>query len=129
MNFARVQRALDATAAASPGAAGLRRHGFFIGFHWGATRASFKKGELRDAGGARALWNASEHMNFGQEADLKERTKLPTLLHTGVFVHHYRGQTLGLCKNGQVDCATWQVGHKPGRRKLATAARGARRAR
>ena len=85
--------------------------------------------ELGQAMFARALWNASEHMNFGQEADLKERTKLPTLLHTGVFVHHYRGQTLGLCKNGQVDCATWQVGHKPGRRKLAAraSARAARR--
>ena len=64
-----------------------------------------------------------------KEASHTLRTKLPTLLHTGVFVHHYRGQTLGLCKNGQVDCATWQVGHKPGRRKLATAARGARAAR
>mmetsp|Transcript_8239 Transcript_8239/g.12580 ORF Transcript_8239/g.12580 Transcript_8239/m.12580 type:complete len:107 (-) Transcript_8239:25-345(-) len=79
-------------------------------------------------------------MNYGQEDELLKRTILyyhtkeskrkPLPLHlthyakfsqrtfvghvTDAYVYHFRGGTLParLCKNGRLDCATWQRNHR-----------------
>ena len=60
--------------------------------------------------------SCSSWMNYGQETELKERNHHMEILGAqNAFAYHYRGGTLpaGPCKNGWLDCASWQVGHRP----------------
>ena len=51
--------------------------------------------------------------NYAQEKNIPEATRIVAARNAYVF--HFRGGTLDSanCKNGWLDCATWQVDHRP----------------
>lgn len=102
LSFDRVGRAVaDLHCPLAPGSG-------FVGFDWALSRKAY--GRLR--GGRDGLFNVTETMNFGQEAWLASHTgSMRRAVVASNFVYHYRGQTLGECKNGHIDCAFWEVGH------------------
>jgi hypothetical protein len=83
----------------------------FVGFFFGLHRDLAAALTLRDGTGR--LFNATARLNFGQEAELIDRLNggAQVAVNLAVYVHHFRGQTLGGCQNGHRDCAQWQLGH------------------
>ena len=88
----------------------------WIAYFWGLDVAFAKRMYLDDG----RLFNNTQYKNFGQEGELVGRMQAKKIhpsahiaLAPASFVFHYRGATLGRCKNGHTDCASWQVGHRP----------------
>jgi hypothetical protein len=82
---------------------------FFFGMNTDFIRANL----LGDHSGR--LWNDTRWKNYNQEKSLEDRTHLTPVGVQNAFVFHFRGSTLepGPCKNGWLDCATWQTNHRP----------------
>ena len=80
---------------------------FFFGM-----RASWVAANLLPDGSGR-LWNDTRWKNYAQEKNLPPTVKIAASQQA--YVHHFRGGTLDSanCKNGWLDCATWQEGHRP----------------
>lgn len=83
----------------------------FVGFFFGIHRDMAAALMLPDGSGR--LLNTTARLNFGQEAELIDRLNggAQVAVNLAVYVHHFRGQTLGGCQNGHRDCAQWQLGH------------------
>ena len=68
--------------------------------------------------GSGRLWNDTRWKNYGQEKHLNDFARTRPARVVGLrhaYVYHYRGGTLDSrnCKNGWLDCATWQTNHRP----------------
>ena len=59
------------------------------------------------------LWNDTRWKNYAQEKNLPLTTRIVAARQA--FAFHFRGGTLdsASCKNGWLDCAVWQVNHRP----------------
>jgi hypothetical protein len=80
---------------------------FFFGMNAAWARASL----LPDGSGR--LWNDTRWKNYAQEKNLPSTTRIVAARQA--YAHHFRGGTLdsASCKNGWLDCAVWQVHHRP----------------
>ena len=80
---------------------------FFFGMNAAWARASL----LNDNSGR--LWNDTRWKNYAQEKNLPPTTRIVAARQA--FAYHFRGGTLdsASCKNGWLDCAVWQVNHRP----------------
>ena len=83
----------------------------FMAFCFGLRLDWAKKHLLSDG----RLWNDTRWKNYNQEKSLMESANPRVEVALNSFVYHFRGSTLepGPCKNGWLDCATWQTGHRP----------------
>ena len=85
----------------------------FMAFCFG-LRLDWVRGHLLRDGSGR-LWNNTRWKNYNQEKALIESENPRIEASLGSYIFHYRGSTLepGPCKNGWLDCAMWQNGHRP----------------
>jgi len=62
--------------------------------------------------GSQRLWNDTRWKNYAQEENTPPARMGGV---RGAYVYHFRGSTLdsASCKNGWLDCATWQTNHRP----------------
>lgn len=88
----------------------------WMAFCFGLRMAWVRNSLMPD--GSKRLFNDTRWKNYAQEKHLNDYAKgrpakIVALRHA--YVYHYRGGTLDSrnCKNGWLDCATWQQNHRP----------------
>jgi len=136
LNYNRIATALDRLPRPLPEDGAVPRP-VFVGFCFAVSMGFAGKLELADGN----LWNGTMSQNFGQEGQLVQRINDVVrftdpdvrkavnhiALAADAFVFHFRGSTLGGCKNGHKLCAAWQEGHRVDAWSKGSRERAARR--
>ena len=83
----------------------------WMAFFFGMNAAWARESLLQDGSGR--LWNDTRWKNYAQEKNIPPTTRIVAARQA--YAYHFRGSTLdsASCKNGWLDCAVWQVNHRP----------------